>query len=160
MRRALVSAAVAACLVAPATAAADTIRVQSTTDTVDAGLVEGMLRSAYKAAQPGDTLDYTAVGTGKALHNARAGLADVVITHAPSLEASFFNDGYSLGRGRQIFYSDYVIVGPKDDPAGVGAKGHAHDAIGAFEDIAAAGDANPNAVRFKSRGDNSGTNVQ
>jgi tungstate transport system substrate-binding protein len=143
----------------PSVATADQIRVRSTTDTVDAGLLDGLLRDAFMQAQPGDTLQYTAVGTGKALDDARAGLADVVITHAPSLEAQFVSDGFSLGLGRQIFYSDYVIVGPTDDPAGVAAA-HPHDAIGAFEDIATAGDANPNTVRFDSRGENSGTNVQ
>jgi len=77
-----------------ASAQADTIRVQSTTDTVDAGFVFGMppqtdvagiLEPMYKQAHPEDTLNYTGVGTGLALDNARAGLADVVITHAPSL---------------------------------------------------------------------------
>ncbi|MDA0162256.1 substrate-binding domain-containing protein [Solirubrobacter ginsenosidimutans] len=140
-------------------AAADNIRIESTTDTVDAGLVAGLLENAYKAAQPGDTIAYHAVGTGAALTNARNGLADVVITHAPSLEAQFVADGYSLGLGRQIFYSDYVIVGPKDDPAGVATK-HPHDAIGAFQDIATAGAASPDTVRFRSRADASGTNVQ
>ena len=139
-------------------AAADTIRVQSTTDTVDAGLLDGLLRAAYAQAQPGDTLAYTAVGTGRALDNARAGLADVVMTHAPSLEAQFFADGFSADPfGRQIFYSDYVIVGPRSDPAGVSAA-HAHDAVGALEDIAAAGQ--NGSASFVSRGDNSGTNVQ
>jgi tungstate transport system substrate-binding protein len=141
-----------------ATAQADDIRVQSTTDTVDAGLVDGLLKPAYQAAQPGDTLLYTAVGTGAALTNARNGLADVVITHAPSLEAQFVTDGFSLEPyGRAIFYSDYVIVGPANDPAGVLAN-HPHDAIGAFEDIFAAGAAGT--ADFVSRGDNSGTNVQ
>jgi tungstate transport system substrate-binding protein len=139
-------------------ASADTIRVQSTTDTVDAGLVDGLLRPAYAAAQPGDTLDYVAVGTGAALNNARAGLADVVITHAPSLEKQFSDQGFSLeGPGRAIFYSDYVIVGPLADPAGVSANA-AHDAVTALEDIAVAGDAAK--ASFVSRGDNSGTNVQ
>ena len=160
MRRARVVVAVAvAVLAVPSVASADKIRVKSTTDTVDAGLVEGLLRAAYHDAQPGDELDYSAVGTGRALTDAQNGLADVVITHAPTLEAQFVASGYSIGLGRQIFYSDYVIVGSKDDPAGVGAK-HPHDAIGALEDIATAGDATPDAVRFKSRGDNSGTNVQ
>src|SRR5262245_18448895 len=127
----------------PALASADTIRVQSTTDTIDAGLYDGLLKDAYKAAQPGDDVNYVGVGTGKALDNANVGLADVVITHPPSLEAQFVADGWSLGLGRQIFYSDYVIVGPKDDPAGVAGK-HPHDAIGALEDIAAAGAADPN----------------
>jgi tungstate transport system substrate-binding protein len=139
-------------------AQADSIRIQSTTDTVDAGLVDGLLKPMYQAAQPGDTLLYTAVGTGAALTNARNGLADVVITHAPSLEAQFVTDGFSLEPyGRAIFYSDYVIVGPKTDPAGVLAN-HPHDAIGAFEDIFAAGTAGT--ADFVSRGDNSGTNVQ
>jgi tungstate transport system substrate-binding protein len=146
-------------LAVPAVAKADDIRVRSTTDTVDAGLVVGLLQDAYKQAQPGDTLIYTGVGTGKALDDARAGLADIVITHAPSLENVFVQQGYSLGKGRQIFYSDYVIVGPANDPAGVAAK-HPHDAVSAYEDIAAAGLADPNKVRFMSRADNSGTNVQ
>jgi tungstate transport system substrate-binding protein len=159
MRRIALAAAVTAGLAVPSVATADEIRVQSTTDTVDAGLVEGLLRPLYKAAQPGDSLAYVGVGTGAALNNAKAGLADVVITHAPLLEQQFVNQGFSIGLGRQIFYSDYVIVGPLDDPAGVAAK-HPHDAIGAFEDIAAAAEANPNAVRFQSRWDDSGTNVQ
>ncbi|MFT4034303.1 MAG: substrate-binding domain-containing protein [Patulibacter sp.] len=141
---------------APATA--DTIRVQSTTDTIDAGLVTGLLQEAYARAQPGDTLSYVGVGTGKALENARAGLADVAITHAPTLEASFVADGFSLEPvGRAIFYSDYVLVGPPTDPAGVlGAA--PHDAVAALEQIAAAGAAGR--ATFVSRADNSGTNVQ
>ena len=99
-------------------AAADNIRIESTTDTVDAGLVDGSCAPPYQAAQPGDTFSYHAVGTGAALTNARNGLADVVITHAPLLEAQFVDDGYSLGLGRQIFYSDYVIVGPQGRPGG------------------------------------------
>jgi tungstate transport system substrate-binding protein len=154
-------AVVAACLVLPSLATATNIRVESTTDTVDAGLVEGLLRNAYLAAQPGDKILYHAVGTGAALTNARNGAADVVITHAPSLEAQFVADGFAVGdKGRQIFYSDYVIVGPLDDPAGVIANGHQHDAIGALEDIAHAGDADPTGIRFNTRFDNSGTNVQ
>ena len=120
-------------------AAAATIRVQSTTDTVDAGLVDGLLKPLYAAAQPGDTLALTAVGSGKALDNARLGLADVVITHAPPLEQQFVADGYSLEpSGRAIFSSDYVLVGPPADPAGV-ALSAPHDAIAALEAIAAAG---------------------
>lgn len=139
-------------------ASAATIRVQSTTDTIDAGLVDGLLKQAYAAAQPGDTLQYVGVGTGKALDNAKQGIADVVITHAPSLEQQFVDQGFSAEPfGRAIFSSDYVLVGPTDDPAGV--TGNAgHDAITALEDIAAAGAAGH--ASFVSRGDNSGTNVQ
>lgn len=151
------TAGVALALAAPL-AHADTIRVQSTTDTIDAGLLDGLLRDAYARAQPGDTLDYVGVGTGRALDNARAGLADVVITHAPSLEKVFVQQGFSLeSAGRAIFYSDYVIAGPQSDPAGVAAKAP-HDAIGALEAIAEAGA--DGRASFTSRGDNSGTNVQ
>jgi len=69
-------------------AAADTIRVQSTTDTVDAGLLDGLLRDAYAQAQPGDTLAYTAVGTGRALDNARAGLAAQAATAPAPISAA------------------------------------------------------------------------
>lgn len=154
---AVATASVLAAVSAPA-ATADVIEVQSTSDTVDAGLVEGLLRPAFSAAQPGDSLRYTAVGTGKALDNAKNGLADVVITHAPSLEKQFALDGYSLEpAGRAIFYSDYIILGPRDDPAGV-LRAAPHDAISALEAIAAAGAAGR--ATFVSRGDNSGTNVQ
>jgi len=152
----LLAALTAGLLAGPAAAA--TIRVQSTTDTIDAGLVDGLLKPAYAAAQPGDTLQYVGVGTGKALDNAKAGLADVVITHAPSLEQQFVEQGYSLEPyGRAIFFSDYVLVGPTGDPAHV-ADVAPHDAIGALEAIAAAG--GNAAANFVSRGDNSGTNVQ
>jgi tungstate transport system substrate-binding protein len=161
MKRRFLSAVAVAMLVAGlmgASASADTIRVQSTTDTIDAGLVDDLLKPLYAQAQPGDTLQYVGVGTGRALDNARNGLADVVITHAPSLERQFVTDGFSLEpSGRAIFYSDYVIVGPRGDPAGVGTTAP-HDAIGAFEAIAAAGGGGR--ATFISRGDNSGTNVQ
>ncbi len=150
--------AVAAIAVLPVAATADTIRVQGTTDTVDAGWVDDMLVPAYKQAHPEDTIQYTPVGTSKAIDNAKQGLADLVLTHAPTVEQQFVADGYSFEAfGRQIFYSDYVIVGPQADPAGVLAK-HPHDAAGALEDIAAAGDGGT--ADFLSRGDASGTNVQ
>lgn len=158
MLRAVVVLALVSGLGAATTASADTIRVQSTTDTVDAGLVDGLLRPLYAQAQPGDTLQYTAVGTGRALDNARAGQGDVVITHAPSLEQQFVTDGFSLEpAGRAIFYSDYVIVGPRSDPAHVATLAP-HDAISALEDIATAGATRT--ATFVSRADNSGTNVQ
>ncbi|MDQ8043928.1 MAG: substrate-binding domain-containing protein [Solirubrobacteraceae bacterium] len=134
------------------------VRVQSTTDTVDSGLYDALIKTEYKKLYPNDDLDYKYVGTGAALTNARNGLADAVVTHAPTSEAKFVSDGYSLEPyGRAIFYSDYVIVGPADDPAGVAANA-AHDAITAYERIAAAGAAGK--ATFYSRADASGTNVQ
>ncbi|MEA2347713.1 MAG: tungstate transport system substrate-binding protein [Thermoleophilaceae bacterium] len=132
--------------------------VQGTTDTRDAGLVDDVLVPGFEAAYPQYNLQYIAVGTGQALTNARAGQGDAVLTHAPTLEATFVNDGFSLEPvGRQIFYSDYIIAGRASDPAGV-MTGSRHDAVKAFERIAAAGDAGD--AEFISRGDNSGTNVQ
>ncbi len=155
---AIAALAVGLPIAATSSASADTIRIQSTTDTIDAGLRDGLLVPAYAAAQPGDTLNYVGVGTGAALTNAENGLADVVITHAPSLEEQFVAGGYSLEpAGRAIFYSDYVIVGPQSDPAGVAAR-DPHDAVSAYEDIAAAGVAGT--ATFVSRNDNSGTNVE
>ncbi len=167
-RVALVLAATAVAMGFSATgASADNIRLQATTDIRDSGIFDEVWRTPYTSAQPGDTLNFTSgsttypqfVGTGAALVAARAGYADIVITHAPSLEKTFVDDGYSKEAvGRALFYNDYVIVGPTNDPAGVFANKR-HDAVGAFEAIAARGASNSD-VTFVSRNDNSGTNVQ
>jgi tungstate transport system substrate-binding protein len=134
------------------------IVVQGTTDTRDAGLVDDVLVPGFEAAYPQYNLQYVAVGTGQALTNARAGQADAVLTHAPTVEADFVADGYSYEpEGRRVFHSDYVIVGPAGDPAGLKA-GARHDAVNAFELIAAAGEGGD--AEFTSRGDESGTNIQ
>src|SRR5690242_17810131 len=107
MRFALPAAlAVVATAALPVAASADTIRVQGTTDTVDAGWVDDMLIPAYMQAHPEDTIQYTPVGTSKAIDNAKQGLADLVLTHAPTVEQQFVADGYSFEAfGRQMFYS-------------------------------------------------------
>lgn len=143
-------------LVAPA--GATNVVVQGTTDVRDAGLVDDVLVPGFHAAYPQYDLQYIAVGTGQALTNARAGQGDAVLTHAPTLEQQFVLDGYSAEPvGRAIFYSDYVILGPRNDPAAVGSAA-ARDAVRAFELIAQAGAAGQ--ANFVSRGDNSGTNVE
>ena len=134
------------------------IVVQGTTDTRDAGLVDDVIVPGFQAAYPQYTLQYIAVGTGQALTNAKAGQGDAVMTHSAPLEAEFVAQGYSYEPvGRAVMYSDYLIAAHNEDPAGVEA-GARHDAVHAFELIAAAATA-ANAV-FVSRGDNSGTNVQ
>ena len=90
-----------------------------------------------------------AQGTGQALETARRGDADLVLVHDPEAEQKFISEGYGVDR-RQIAWNDFVIVGPKDDPAHI--KGM-HDVIAAFKAIAAA------KAPFVSRGDNSGTNA-
>jgi len=145
-------------LVVAAPAFAVDVRVQGTTDTTDSGLVQDVIKPGFEAMFPQYTLQYTAVGTGAALTNARNGQADAVLTHAPSLEQQFVNDGFSLEpSGRAIFYNDYVLIGHNADPASILGT-NPHNAIGAMQAIAAAG-AQGNAV-FVSRGDNSGTHVQ
>ena len=132
--------------------------VQSTTSVRDSGLLEEVIVPDFQREYPQWRLKVVAVGTGQAITNARAGQGDVLITHAPPLEAQFVADGYSLEpAGRTIMWNDYVIVGPPGDPAGVVAAAH-HDAAAAFEAIAAAGAAGR--ATFVSRGDNSGTNTK
>jgi tungstate transport system substrate-binding protein len=145
-------------LAAPAAAHASDVIVQGTTDVRDAGLLNDVIVPAFQNKYPQYTLKYIAVGTGQALTNAEAGQGDAVLTHAPTQEAQFVQGGFSDAPfGRAIFYSDYVIIGPASDPAGVFANAP-HDAAHAFELIAAAGQAGT--ANFVSRGDNSGTNTE
>ena len=132
--------------------------VQSTTSVRDSGLLEQVIVPDFQRQYPQWQLKVIAVGTGQAITNARAGQGDVLITHAPALEAQFVADGFSLEpAGRTIMWNDFVIVGPPGDPAGVAAAAR-HDAAAAFEAIAAAGAAGR--ATFVSRGDNSGTNTK
>ncbi len=132
--------------------------VQSTTSVRDSGLLEQVIVPDFQRQYPQWRLKVVAVGTGQAITNARAGQGDVLITHAPALEAQFVADGFSLEpAGRTIMWNDFVIVGPPGDPAGVAAAAR-HDAAAAFEAIAAAGAAGR--ATFVSRGDNSGTNTK
>ena len=132
--------------------------VQSTTSVRDSGLLEQVIVPEFQREYPQWRLKVVAVGTGQAITNARAGQGDVLITHAPALEAQFVADGFSLEpAGRTIMWNDFVVVGPPGDPAGVAAAG-GHDAAAAFEAIAAAGAAGR--ATFVSRGDNSGTNTK
>lgn len=131
--------------------------VQSTTSVRDSGLLEQVITPEFQRLYPQWRLKFVSVGTGQAITNARAGQGDVLVTHAPALEAQFVADGFSLEpAGRTIMWNDFEIVGPPGDPAGVGAA--AHDAAAAFEAIAAAGAAGR--ATFVSRGDNSGTNTK
>ena len=143
---------------APAALAASPVIVQGTTDVRDAGLLTDVIEPGFQAAYPQYELKYIAVGTGQAIANAKAGQGDALMVHAPSQEKPFVEEGYSLEpRGRAVFYSDYVIPGPLDDPAEVLAKAP-HNAALAYKLIAEAGENGE--ANFVSRGDNSGTNTQ
>jgi tungstate transport system substrate-binding protein len=128
--------------------AVDTLILASTTSTDNTGLF-GKIHPDF-TKKTGIRVYVIAVGTGKALEIARNGDADVVMVHARALEDKFIADGYGVNR-RDVMYNDFVIIGPKDDPAGIkGMKSPAE----AFKKIAESD------VVFVSRGDNSGTNVK
>jgi tungstate transport system substrate-binding protein len=142
----------------PTAAAASPVIVQGTTDVRDAGLLGDVIEPGFKAAYPQYELKYIAVGTGAAITAAEAGQGDALMVHAPSNEKPFVEKGFSLEpRGRAVFYSDYVIPGPLDDPAEVLTKAPDNAAL-AFELIAEGGAEGK--ANFVSRGDASGTNTQ
>lgn len=123
----------------------DFIIVQSTTSTQNSGLFDHILPKFIE--KTGIEVRMVAVGTGQALKNARNGDADVVLVHSKPDEEKFVAEGWGVKR-HDVMYNDFVIVGPKADPAGVaGLK----DADEALEKIAEA------KAPFASRGDNSGT---
>ena len=147
MTRALASlAACVALLIAPPAVAADYITVASTTSTEQSGLFRHLLPEAKKAL--GFDVHVVAVGTGQALDMGRRGDADVEFVHDKGAEERFLAEGYGVKR-YEVMYNDFVIVGPKSDPAH--AKGN--DVVAALKRIAAA------QAPFASRGDKSGTDA-
>ena len=129
---------------AAASAEDRSIVVASTTSTQDSGLF-GYLLPLFKA-RTGIDVKVIAQGTGQALDTARRGDADVVFVHAKAQEAKFLAEGFGVRRF-DVMYNDFVLIGPKSDPAGV--KGR--DIETALKAIQA------KAAPFVSRGDRSGT---
>jgi len=99
--------------------------------------------------QSGYTVKPISVGTGQALALAAKGDADVALVHAPSLEKQYVGEGKLLNR-RLVMYNDFVIIGPKNDPAKIRSTKSALAALKAIEQTKAP---------FVSRGDNSGTHT-
>lgn len=130
---------------APPTTAQDrSIVVASTTSTEDSGLFNHIL--PLFRDKTGIAVKVVAQGTGQALDTGRRGDADVVFVHARSQEEKFVADGFGVQRF-DVMYNDFVLVGPKDDPA----KAQGADTVKALQSIAAA------KAPFVSRGDKSGT---
>jgi tungstate transport system substrate-binding protein len=125
--------------------AEERLRMSTTTSTENSGLLAVLLPPFEK--KHGCKVDVVAVGTGKALKLGEAGDVDVVFVHARTLEDRFVASGFGVDR-RDVMYNDFVLVGPPDDPAGVGKTQGASEA---FRAIAAKGSP------FISRGDESGT---
>ncbi len=134
-------------IAAPAAAQEKSIVVASTTSTQDSGLF-GHLLPIFKE-KTGIDVKVVAQGTGQALDTARRGDADVVFVHAKAAEEKFVSEGFGVKRF-PVMYNDFVLIGPKGDPAGI--KGG--------KDIVAALKAIKNkAAPFISRGDRSGTHI-
>jgi tungstate transport system substrate-binding protein len=129
----------------PAAAQEKSIVVASTTSTQDSGLF-GHILPMFKA-KTGIDVKVVAQGTGQALDTGRRGDADVVFVHAKAQEEKFVADGFGVKRF-DVMYNDFILVGPKSDPAKVkGSK----DILAGLKTI------NDNAAPFVSRGDKSGT---
>jgi tungstate transport system substrate-binding protein len=147
-RRFILALGLAAALVFPGLAVAEerSIVVASTTSTEQSGLF-GYLLPKF-TAKTGIAVKVVAVGTGQALDIGRRGDADVVFVHDRPAEDRFMAEGQGVKRF-DVMYNDFVVVGPKNDPARIdGGK----DVVEAFKKIAAA------RQPFISRGDRSGTN--
>ncbi len=145
--RIIVAALCAAVLATPVLAQDKSIVVASTTSTQDSGLFEYLLPIVKQKL--GITVKVVAQGTGQALDTGRRGDADVVFVHAKSAEEKFLAEGQGVRRF-PVMYNDFVLIGPKSDPAGIkGLK----DVAKAFTTIKA------KQATFISRGDRSGTHI-
>ncbi len=121
------------------------ILVQSTTSTQNSGFYDYILPIFEREA--GYVVDVVAVGTGQAIRNAMNGDADVLLVHARAAEEAFVAENYGMARAN-LMYNDYVLIGPVEDPAGIGGQSSLKAAMRAM--------AQSNKP-FVSRGDDSGT---
>ena len=142
---ALATVALGATLVLPLRAAERFITISSTTSTENSGLFKELLPKF--TASTGIEVRVVAVGTGQAIKLAMNGDADVLFVHHKPSEQKFVAEGYGVERF-EVMYNDFVVVGPKSDPAGVNGM---KDVTAALARIASSG------APFASRGDDSGT---
>jgi tungstate transport system substrate-binding protein len=149
IRRRLLSAVLLLSVLAgaPLALAQNFITVASTTSTEQSGLFKHMLPAFQK--KTGIEVRVVALGTGQALDLARRGDADVVFVHAKAAEEKFIAEGHGVKR-QPVMYNDFVLIGPKSDPAKVaGGK----DITAALKKIKS------ESATFVSRGDRSGTHM-
>ncbi|MGC1941705.1 MAG: extracellular solute-binding protein [Pseudolabrys sp.] len=130
-----------------ATAQDKSIVVSSTTSTQDSGLF-GHILPLFKA-KTGIDVKVVSQGTGQALDTGRRGDADVVFVHAKSAEEKFLAEGEGVKR-YPVMYNDFVLIGPKGDPAGIKGMKDVAKALQVIKDQQA---------DFISRGDRSGTHI-
>src|SRR5262247_3738148 len=148
-RRMLIAVVAAAAVLsgAPASAQEKSIVVSSTTSTQDSGLF-GHILPLFKQ-KTGIDVKVVAQGTGQALDTGRRGDADVVFVHAKSAEEKFLAEGQGVKR-YPVMYNDFVLIGPKSDPAGVKGMKDVAKALQTIKEKQAP---------FISRGDRSGTHI-
>src|SRR5262247_3423974 len=147
-RSLLVLAATVALIAAGPVGARDkSIVVASTTSTQDSGLF-GHILPLFKA-KTGIDVKVVAQGTGQALDTGRRGDADVLFVHAKAQEEKFVADGFGVKR-YPVMYNDFVLIGPKSDPAGIKGMTDVAEALKAIKSKSAP---------FISRGDRSGTHI-
>ncbi len=138
--------ALAVALAHGAASAQATITMASTTSTEQSGLFGHLLPEFKKAS--GIDVKVVALGTGQALDMARRGDADVLFVHDQAAEEKFVAEGWGVKR-YPVMYNDFILVGPKADPAGTQGK----DIVEALKKLAAGN------ASFISRGDKSGTHA-
>jgi tungstate transport system substrate-binding protein len=134
-------------LAAAGALAEESIVLASTTSTDQSGLF-GFILPKFEA-RTGIKVKVVALGTGQALDTGRRGDADVLLVHDRPAEDKFVAEGWGVER-RDVMYNDFIVVGPRSDPAKVKET---RDVVDAFKRIGAG------TVPFVSRGDRSGTNA-
>ena len=125
--------------------AEEILKLATTTSTYETGLLDYIFPPFEKKHDV--KIHIISVGTGKAIKLGENGDVDIILVHARAAEDKFVNDGYGINR-RDVMYNDFLILGPKSDPARISGL---NNAAGAFDKIAGI-----KAV-FVSRGDESGT---
>jgi len=136
-------------LAGPSAYSADkNIILATTTSTQDSGLLDVLIPAFEK--KTGYFVKTIAVGSGQAMAMGQKGEADVLLVHSPDAEKKFVAAGYGVNR-RLVMHNDFIIVGPKDDPAKIAGTRQSAEAM---KKIAAA------KALFLSRGDNSGTHAK
>lgn len=149
IRISIVVLALIAVFLSPAASASERVlRLATTTSTESSGLL-GELLPAFER-KSGYKIHVIAVGTGKALRMGQDGDVDAVMVHAPAAEQKFVDAGFGVNR-RELMYNDFLIIGPKNDPAGLRGVPDAAQALARLVEHKAT---------FISRGDESGTHVK
>jgi len=121
------------------------LMMATTTSTDNTGLLDYLI--PFFEQETGIALKWTATGTGKALKLGQNCDVDVLLVHAPAAEKAYISAGFGKDR-REVMYNDFVIIGPKSDPAGLKGK-NISQALSAIK---------ASKAFFMSRGDDSGTN--